>query len=53
MTCTKAQVLILVDHILGLIKDSSDVGEAYRKVLAVRARLAEMAVDSLLQELGL
>ena len=46
-------MLVLLDYIIGLIKDSKSVEEAYMKVLRVRARLAELAMDQLMRELGL
>ncbi len=45
--------MVLIDYVLGLIRDSRSAEEAYRRVLGLRARLQEVAFDQLVEELGL
>ena len=53
MGCTKAQLLALIDFILGEIRSSRSLEEAYERVLRIRARIQEYAFDEIVRELGL
>lgn len=53
MGCTKAQLLALIDFILGEIASSRDKEEAYKRVLRIRSRIQEYAFEEILKELGL
>jgi len=53
MTCTKAQLLALIDFILGEIRSSKTLEEAYMKVFRIRSRIQEHAYDEIVAELGL
>ena len=53
MSCSKAQLLVILDYVLGLIRDSGSVREAYAKVLAFRNRVQELSFEALEKEFGL
>ncbi len=53
MSCSRSQLLALLDFILKEILDSRDKEEAYQRVLRIRSRVQEMTFDDIVREFGL